>query len=103
VRILPKVYIPNKSIHDFSSAKEFGELIYLSKGDMKRFATNVAYRQFHNILKSSSPDDYLLISGLTMLNVVAAHILTKLHRRLNLLLFNPGKGGNKSYLERIMR
>ena len=98
-----KVYIPNKSVHDFSAAEKYGKLVFLSEGSIKRFNTSTIYRRFEKILADSSPDDYLMVSGLTMLNIVACHILTKMHGRINLLLFNPQKNGNKSYLERIIK
>jgi len=100
--MVPNVYVPNKSIHDFSAAEEFGNLVFLSEGNVKKYATNLIYRQFNKILRKSEPDDYLLVTGLTTLNLVACHILTKLHGRVNLLLFKPGKGGKKEYLERII-
>ena len=101
-KLRPRVYIPNKSVHDFSAAEEFGDLIFLSEGSVKKYSTNVIYRDFYHILQYSNPFDYLLVTGLTSLNIVATHILTKLHGRLNLLLFKPGKGGKKEYLERIL-
>ena len=98
---MPKVFIVNKSTHDFSAAEKYGEIIFLSQGNMRRFSTSRAYRKYYKILNNSSPEDYLLLSGLPMLCIVAAFILTIKHKRLNLLLFNPGKI-KKEYLERII-
>lgn len=100
---MPKVYIPNKSVHDFSAAEEYGELVFLSEGTVKKYSTNIIYREFWQTLKNSQKEDYLLVTGLTSLNIVASYILTLLHGRLNLLLFKPGKGGKKEYLERILQ
>ena len=99
---MPKVYIPNRSIHDFSAAEEYGDLVFLSEGSVKKYATNLIYRQFNRILKKSDAEDYLLVTGLTSLNLVACYILTKLHGKVKLLLFKPGRGGKKEYLERII-
>ena len=98
---MPKVYIVNKSIHDYSDAERFGELEFLSTGNLKRFSTSRAYRKFWPILSKSSAKDYLLISGMPMLCIVASFILALKHKRLNLLLFNPS-GNKKVYLERIL-
>lgn len=98
---IANVFVVNKSIHDYSNAERYGDIVYLSHGDMRRFSTSRAYRKFIRVLKQSSPDDYLLLSGLPMLCVVAAFILALKHKRLNLLLFNPDNG-KKEYLERII-
>ncbi|MCK4330850.1 hypothetical protein KAX02_13545 [candidate division WOR-3 bacterium] len=96
-----KVYVVNRSVHDFSAAVEFGKLIYLSKGSINRFNTSQIYRKFYPILKSSEKTDYILITGLTIMNLVAAFIFAIKHRRLNLLLFKSYRG-EKEYLERIL-
>jgi hypothetical protein len=98
---MPNVYIVNKSIHDFSAAEEFGNLVYLSTGSINRFNTSRLYRLFYPVLKDSKEDDYILVTGLTIMNLVAAFIFTIKHKRLNLLLFKS-IGGRKEYLERIM-
>ena len=98
---MSKVYIINRSIHDFSAAAEFGELVYLSDGSINRFNTSKIYRLFYPVLKTSHKNDYILISGLTIMNLVAAFIFTMKHRRLNLLLFRTYKN-KKEYLERIL-
>ena len=96
-----RVYVVNKSVHDFSAAVEFGELIYLSEGSINRFNTSQIYRKFYPILKDSNKTDYILITGLTVMNLVAAFIFAIKHRRLNLLLFKSYRG-EKEYLERIL-
>ena len=96
-----KVYVTNRSVHDYSAAVEFGELIYLSEGSMNRFDTSKIYRLFYPILKDSSEEDYILVSGLTTMNLVAAFIFAIKHGRLNLLLFKSYRG-NKEYLERVL-
>jgi len=92
---MPKVYVVNKSAHDFSSALDFGELIYLSEGPMNRYSTNNMHRQFGEILESSNPEDYILICGLGVMNVIACSLFVHRHQRLNLLLFKQGQ-----YIER---
>src|SRR4030042_6842217 len=92
---MPTVYVVNKSAHDFSAAKEFGELKYLSQGSRDRYAVNSIHRDFQDILAKSNPEDYLLLCGLTVMNCIACSIFSALHGKLNLLIFRKG-----SYLER---
>ncbi len=96
-----KVFVPNKSVHDFSPAVKFGELVFLSEGNVRRYNTSSLYMRFQPLLKDSTPEDYLLVTGLTTLNLIAAFILTQLHGRLNLLLFKS-QANNKFYIERVL-
>lgn len=89
------VYVVNRGGHDFSEAERFGRLHFLSEGSMSKFAANKIYREFSIHLRSSKPDDYILLTGLSTMNVVACSIFSYLHGRLNLLLYKNGK-----YVER---
>ena len=84
------VYIVNRGGHDFSMAERFGKLIFLSEGSINRYAVTAMYRQFSDILSNSNSHDYILPTGLSMMNVIAAAIFSFQHGRLNLLLFKEG-------------
>ncbi len=92
---MPRVYIVNRSAHDYSRAEAFGDLVYLSSGPMSRYEVNNMVRQFSEGLATSAPSDYLVMSGLAMMNSIACAIFTLKHHRLNLLLFKNG-----TYVER---
>ena len=92
---MAKVYIVNKSNHDFSSAESFGELIFLSNGPMNRYSTNNMFREFSAKLKNSSPHDYIVPCSLNVMNSIACSIFAHKHGTLNLLLFKDG-----TYIER---
>ena len=92
---MPKVYIVNKSAHDFSAAENFGEIIFLSEGPMNRYAVNNMVRQFKDIMLNSHEEDYLVPCSLNVMNSIASSILVHKHGRLNLLLFKAG-----DYIER---
>ena len=95
------VYIINKGVHDHSDAKRFGEIEYLTEGAINRYATSNMYREFTEKLKTSQPCDYLLPTGLTIMNMIACSIFVLLHGRLNLLIFKTcKKGGAGRYIER---
>ena len=90
-----RVYVVNKSYHDFSAAEHYGELVYLSSGSFKRFDVNNMVRQFMPHLSRSTPADWILPTALNIMNIVACSIFASLHNRLNLLLFKNGH-----YIER---
>jgi len=92
-----KVYIVNKSSHDFSAANQYGKLIFLSEGPMNRYATNNMHREFSSKMKDSSEHDYIVPCSLNVMNSIACALFARKHGRLNLLLFKEG-----TYIERNM-
>lgn len=93
----PNVYVVNQSGHDYSAAEKFGELVYLSRGSVNRYSVNEMYRRFASHIENSGPDDYLLLTSLTVMNVVAASMFAYKHGKINILL-QKGKG----YVERTL-
>ena len=92
---MTKVYIVNKSAHNFTAALKFGKLIPLSEGSMNREAPNSMHRQFSEVMVDSEESDFILISGLSIMNVVACGIFIHKHKKLNVLLYKNGE-----YIER---
>jgi hypothetical protein len=92
---MPHVFIVNRGAHDFSDAKRFGEIIYLSEGDINKYSVNKMYRIFATRLRRSQPEDYILVSGLTVMACIACACFAFLHHKLNVLLFKNGR-----YIER---
>ena len=85
-----KVFIVNRSSHDFSEAEKYGQKIFLSEGPMNRYSVNNMVRQFSERMKDSKSDDYLVPCSLNVMNSIASAILAHKHGRLNLLLFKQG-------------
>ena len=92
-----KVYVINRGGHDFSMAKEFGQIVFLSEGKIDMYATATMYRKFVDILRYSEKDDCLLLTGLSTMTAIASAIFSHMHGRVNLLLFRNGK-----YIERTV-
>ncbi len=90
-----KVFIANKSPHDFSGALKYGELVFVTEGKLNRFNANDMLRASMDVLKDSSPDDHIVLCSLNVLNSVLCSAFAVKHKRLNLLLFNKGE-----YIER---
>ena len=49
-----KVYIINNSGHDYSLAEEYGELIFLTEGNLKPFSLNQYYRILAEKMKDAT-------------------------------------------------
>ena len=92
---MSKVFVVNKSAHDFSPAEKFGEIVFLSEGPMNRYATNNMVREFNEIMNDSDEHDYIVPCSLNVMNSLACAIFAHKHGKLNLLLFKQGE-----YIER---
>lgn len=92
---MSKIFVVNKSGHDFKDARRFGELIFLSEGKMDRYAITSVYREFSEHLEHSDSDDYILLTGLSSMGSIACSIFAYKHGCLNLLLYK-----NNRYIER---
>lgn len=92
---MTKVFVVNKSNHDFSDAEHYGQVVFLSDGPMNRYSTNNMLRMFQEGLLSSGPNDYIVPCSLNVMNSLACAVFAHKHGKLNLLLFKDGK-----YIER---
>ena len=86
-----KVFIINKSGHDYSAASKFGDIVYLTEGKLDSFETNQHYREVAPLLRDAGPDDYILITSLASLNCLVGWMIGSLGHPLNLLIFKDGK------------
>jgi len=82
------VYITNKSSHNYSDAKRYGELVFLSEGAINKYNTSQMVRQFEEVFKDSLPDDYFLPTSLNIMNCIASALLAIHHRKVNFLLYS---------------
>lgn len=95
---MPNVYIVNRGGHDFSPATHYGKLVYLSEGLFSPFSVDRMYREFAEKLKNSTPEDYILSTGLSIMNSIACACFAHKHNgRLNLLIYR-----NKKYILRTL-
>ena len=101
---MSNVYIVNRGCHDHSDAERFGKILYLSEGAVNRYAVAAMYREFINGMKDSSPEDFILLTGLSVMSSLACSIFARKHGRLNLLLYKssrtPGERGH--YVDRAI-
>jgi len=93
---MPTVYITNRSGHDFSPAKKFGDIRFLSEGAINPYAVAKVYRRFAEQLRDSAPEDYILISGLSLMSSIAIGIMARKHGRINLLQYHSQTRSYKS-------
>jgi len=91
---MPNIFIPNKGNHDFSDADRYlkgGSLFFISSGVQNRFSVDQMLREWEEGLKNAKKEDYILVTSLSILNIIGACAFVARFGRLNLLLFKSGK------------
>lgn len=82
----PMVYILNKAPHDYSDAERYGKIVFCTSGSLDKLDLSQMYRELDQALEDSQEDDWILLTSLTSLCVVACTIFALKHERLNLLI-----------------
>jgi len=87
---MPKVYILNRSGHDFSSAEKFGELKFVNEGHYNIFNIGAVVTLLRNNLISpfKVEEDFLVMSGSPMVAAIAFSLLIPMKGSVNVLLFD---------------
>ena len=96
---MPTVFIPNKSAHDFSPAKKFGTLSYVTVGSIDRFKVNTLYRIFMEAMEDAVHEDFVMVSSLPILVAIPSMIMARRFGIVHFLMFRPN---DNSYMERTV-
>lgn len=82
---MSKVFIVNHAGHDYSAAEKWGTLVAMTSGHVGQGSLD---RMIYDAtrLSDSKPDDWLLPSGLLVLNVIASAYWLRKHGELRLLI-----------------
>lgn len=92
------VFVPNDAGHDYDIARQYGELVFLTSGVVRKFDAQKLYRRISEKMENTDADDYLMIGSLPILNAIAAAVQAKRHGRVNFLFYRGGR-----YVERSVR
>ena len=88
-----KVYIASPSGHDFSDAERFGDIVYVTDGDVTVFDINKIYRSVIKVVKDSDKGDYILSTGLSSITSVMVQCMSHLHDGVvNYLIYSASEG-----------
>jgi len=84
-----KVYVINYSDQDMSPAERFGDLIYLTEGrGINIFNTDLLLSEIKPKLEDINEEDFLLLSGPPVLNILASALVWFKYGRVNVLIFD---------------
>lgn len=87
---MPKVFVPNRSGQDVSSAAKFGDIVIMSEGSQRSHLTK-HYRIFSDMMEDSKPDDKVMIVGPASLVGIVSAIMAHKHGKVNYLSFIAGQ------------
>lgn len=91
--VAPRVFVTNFAGHDYSNAERFGEIVWITRGYISFHSLDrVKYQICEQVFKST-PEDWLLLSGIPVICVVSALFWYHLHRKVKLLIHDK-KGGD---------
>lgn len=90
---MAKVFVVNHTPHDYSTAASFGELVFITDGNVPIFKTDLVYEILTEGLKDFSDEDYILFAGPTILCVIASTIVFRTHPTAKFLVFDAKKQG----------
>ncbi len=96
---MSKVYVVNSAGHDFSKAEKYGELIPVVKGHVNVFRPDRSLFTITEGLADFQEEDYLLLSGNTFGNVIAALFLGNIIKKIKLLVYDAK---NNDYLCHVL-
>lgn len=96
----PRVFVTNFAGHDYSKAEKYGEIVWITRGYISFHSLDrVKYRICEEVDKSNE-EDWLLLSGIPVVCVLAALYWQWKHKKVKLLVHD--KKGDGEYRELIV-
>ena len=93
------VYISNMSkAHDYAKAAKFGAIRPITSGNYPIFKTTRLMEEIIEALSESTEDDYLLLSGSSVIAALCMLVWSQMHKRVAILLFDRRQD---DYVERV--
>ncbi len=92
-RVTRKVYITNFAGHDYSKAEKFGKLTAITTGYVSFHSLDRVKYQVCEAVDKADPEDFLLLSGIPVLCVIAALYWNWKHKKCKLLIHDKKADG----------
>lgn len=90
----PRVYVTNFAGHDYTKAERYGEIAYVTKGYVSFHSLDRIKYRICEALQGSDSEDWLLLSGIPMICVVAACYWLWKHKKVKLLIHDKRSDGD---------
>lgn len=85
----PTVYVVNHTGNDYSDAKRFGDVVFMSRGPYEQDELDHVLDKIKNYIGDTSVSDYLVLDGGRLLCSHAYYLWLVKHGSIKLLQFNP--------------
>ena len=82
------IYVVADGMHDYSSAKVFGKLIFVSEEFIPKLDVTKMARVFAPFVESSHASDFIVQGGPNVMLSLLCSMFALKHGRLNLLIFS---------------
>ncbi len=80
-----KVHVTNYAGHDYKEAERFGKIVYVTRGFVSFQSLDRLKFLVAEALMNSHADDYVLLSGTTLICSLSCMIWLELHNRIKIL------------------
>ncbi len=87
------VYVVNFAGHDHREAERYGDLKIITTGYISLGSLDRVLFEVVNAIKNSEEDDWLLPSGLLIINVIASAVWLRKHDKIQMLIWDRKEGG----------
>ena len=85
---MPKVYIPIDSGHNYASAVDKGEIVFLFSTPINVFAIDKLVNDIGNKLSHAKEEDFFLPSGNAIANCIVFSMLIRKFKKVNFLIYS---------------
>ena len=83
-----RVYVSNFAGHDYADAQRFGELRPITMGFISFQSLDRVKFQIAEGIRDSRPEDFLVLSGTNIVNVLAALLWMSMHGKVRILNYD---------------
>lgn len=96
---MSRVFVCNAAGHRYSKARQYGELIFLTQGKKNIFSTDRLEAEIQDLMREYDvqPNDYFLIGGNVLINILPLGYMVKKFGKVKTLFWDPL---HKSYIVR---
>ena len=88
---MAKVFVVSDAGHDYSSARDRGEITFLTEGKVNVFASDKLVKDIRYQLAGATEHDYLILSGNQFAAAIAYAVLMELTGVVNTLIYSFNK------------
>ncbi len=85
------VWVVHDKGHDLTGAERFGTIHPIFSGQINVFDVSSRLLDIREALKDAKEDDFILLSGYSLLNVLASNVLLEKFGGLRILIFHGNK------------